>query len=166
MSAEKQTLHIDSYERAWLLLTALMLVIFATVVGVTAFGSGIQVPIPEQRVDPRTVASDPNSPWSNPGLREVVPGKKYDAYILAKTWQYNPNEITVPAGASVTFYVTSMDVQHGFKIADTNINAQIVPGHVTKMTAKFDKPGRYIFMCTEYCGAAHAAMSGAVVVTP
>lgn len=164
MSAEK--LHIDKFERAWLIITVVLLVTFATVIGVSAFGMGIQVPIPDQRVDPKTVGVDPNSPWSNPGVREVVPGKKYDVYVTAKIWQFNPNEIRVPVGAKVTFYVVSLDVQHGFKIQNTNVNAQIVPGHVTKMTVTFDEAGTYQFICTEYCGVGHAAMSGAVIVEP
>jgi cytochrome c oxidase subunit II len=96
MSSQK--LHVDSYERGWMIFSAILLVAFAVAVSVAAFGMGIQVPAPEQRVDPRTVATDPNSPWSNPGLREVAPGK-YDAYILARAiplWEYLPKELTVP----------------------------------------------------------------------
>jgi cytochrome c oxidase subunit 2 len=166
MSAEK--LHIDPYERGWMIFSAVLIVLFAAAVSFAAFGLGIQVPAPEQRVDPRTVATDPNSPWSNPGLREVSPGK-YDAYILARAkpqWEYLPKEITVPVGSKVTFYVTSSDVQHGFKIESTNINFQIVPGQVSKLSHTFTKPGTYNFICTEYCGSGHAAMFGAVVVTP
>jgi cytochrome c oxidase subunit II len=168
MSAEKNTIHIDSLERNWLIMSAVMLVIFATVLFISAFGSGIQVPVPFQRVDPNTVATDPNSPWSDPGLREIVPGKKYEVYIVAtaRTWKFTPNEIKVPVGATVTFYVVSVDVQHGFKIQNTNVNAQIVPGHVTKMTTTFKEAGTYVFMCTEYCGSAHAQMSGSVIVGP
>ncbi len=165
MSAQEK-MHVDRYERNWMVASAILLVLFATAVSIAAFGMGIQVPAPEQRVDPKTVASDPNSPWSNPGVREIVAGEKYDVYILAKTWQYLPAEISIPAGASVTFYVTSMDVQHGFKIQDTNVNFQVVPGQVSKLTVKFTKAGTYNFICTEYCGAAHAAMAGKIIVGP
>lgn len=166
MSANK--MHIDSYERNWMIFSAIMLVLFATAVSVAAFGMGIQLPGPEQRVDPRTVATDPNSPWSNPGLREVSPGK-YDAYILAHaipTWEYLPKEITVPVGSKVTFYVTSSDVQHGFNIQNTNANFLVLPGQVSKLTIKFDKPGTYNYICTEYCGVGHGVMYGAITVTP
>jgi cytochrome c oxidase subunit 2 len=159
-------LHIDPFERNWMIFSAVLLVLVASAVAVAAFGLGIQLPSPETRVDPRTVGSDPNSPWSNPGLREVIPGKQYDAYILAKTWQYLPAEIRVPVGAKVTFYVTSMDVQHGFNIRDTNVNFQIVPGQVSKLSTTFKKAGTYPYICTEFCGAAHAAMSGVVIVEP
>ncbi len=163
-----QRMHIDPYERGWMIFSAILIVLFAVAVSVAAFGMGIQVPAPEQRVDPKTVASDPNSPWSNPGLREISP-KKYDAYILAHAipnWEYLPKEITVPVGSTVTFYVTSSDVQHGFKIQDTNVNFQIVPGQVSKLTTTFKNPGTYNFICTEYCGSGHGVMYGAVIVTP
>jgi cytochrome c oxidase subunit 2 len=166
MNAQK--IHIHSYERNWMIISAVLLVLFATAVSVAAFGMGIQVPAPEQRVDPRTVATDPNSPWSNPGLREIEPGK-YDAYILAHAipnWEYLPKEITVPVGSSVSFYVTSSDVQHGFNIQNTNANFMVIPGQVSKLTVKFDKPGTYNYICTEYCGVGHGVMYGAIIVTP
>lgn len=163
-----QKMHIDMYERNWMIFSFVLLVLFATAVSVAAFGMGIQVPAPEQRVDPRTVATDPNSPWSNPGLREIAPGK-YDAYVLARAvpqWEYLPKEMTVPAGSSVSFYVTSADVQHGFMIQNTNANFMILPGQVSKLTIKFTNPGTYNFICTEFCGAGHGVMYGAIIVTP
>ena len=166
MSTEK--IHIDSYERNWMIISFVLLVLFATAVSVAAFGMGIQVPAPEQRVDPRTVASDPNSPWANPGLREVSPGV-YDAYILARAipnWEYLPKELTIPVGSSVTFYVTSPDVQHGFKIQNTNANFMVLPGQVSKLTITFNEAGTYNFICTEFCGSGHGVMYGAVIVTP
>ncbi|MBI3152464.1 MAG: cytochrome c oxidase subunit II [Chloroflexi bacterium] len=161
-------MHVDSYERNWMIFSAVMLVLFAAAVSVAAFGLGIQVPAPEQRVDPKTVATDPNSPWSNPGLREVSPGV-YDAYILAHAipnWEYLPKEITVPVGSKVTFYVTSADVQHGFKIQDTNANFMVLPGQVSKLTITFKEVRTHNFICTEYCGSGHGIMYGAVIVTP
>ncbi|MBI5823645.1 MAG: cytochrome c oxidase subunit II [Chloroflexi bacterium] len=166
MSAKN--MHIDRYERNWMIFSAIMLVLFATAVSVAAFGMGIQVPAPEQRVDPNTVATDPNSPWSNPGLREVSPGV-YDAYILAHAipnWEFLPKEITVPVGSRVSFYVTSSDVQHGFNIQNTNANFMVLPGQVSKLTITFKNPGTYNYICTEYCGVGHGVMYGAVVVTP
>jgi len=166
MSAQK--MHVDMYERNWMIFSGIMLVVFAIAVSIAAFGFGIQVPAPEQRVDPKTVASDPNSPWSNPGLREVAPGK-YNAYVLAHAvplWEYLPKEMTVPAGSTVTFYITSSDVQHGFKIQDTNANFMVIPGQVSKLTIKFKNPGTYNYICTEFCGAGHGVMYGAILVTP
>lgn len=158
----KQSMNIDPYEKNWIRLSIGLLIAFAVAVSVAGFAMGIQVPSPEQRVDPNTVAE--SGPWANPGLRTIQEGKKYEAYILAQTWQFLPREMTVPAGAEVTFYITSKDVQHGFKLQNTNLNVQVVPGQVSKLTITIDEPGRYDYVCTEYCGLAHAAMFGTLIV--
>jgi len=159
----KQSMNIDPYEKTWIAVSILLLVIFVVAVSVAGFALGIQVPAPEARVDPRLVAVE--GPFAEPGLRELSPGK-YEAYIISQTWLFNPREITIPKGSTITFYVTSKDVQHGFKLQRTNINMQIIPGQVSSLTATFDKPGRYDFICTEYCGAGHAAMFGTLIVEP
>ena len=161
MTTEK--MHIDPYERNWIRISIGLLIGFSLAIGIAGFAFGFQVPSPEQRVDPRTVATDPNSPWTEPGLRELAPGK-YEAYVLAQTWQFMPREMTVPVGSTVTFYVTSRDIQHGFKLQNTNINMQIVPGQVSKLTHTFDEVGEYPYICTEYCGLGHAAMFGTLTV--
>jgi cytochrome c oxidase subunit II len=166
MSSSGQSLHIDKMERTWIMISLSVLAIFAVAVTIAGFAMGIDVPAPAERVDPKTIAQDPR--FATPGLRELAPGK-YEAYILAiatKGWVFDPKEITVPVGATVTFYVTSTDVQHGFKLQDTNVNMQIVPGHISKLSHTFDKPGEYNFICTEYCGTGHAIMYGKVIVTP
>ena len=163
MTAEKPSLHINRLERRWIIASAILLVVFMLAITVTSLAGGIAVPAPVARVNPQTV--DKEGPFANPGLRELAPGK-YEAYILSQIWSFNPREITVPAGSSVTFYVTSKDVQHGFHLDGTNVNMQIVPGQVSKLTAKLDKPGEYNFICHEYCGLGHAAMFGKVIVTP
>lgn len=161
----KQSMNMDPYERNWILISVVLVVVFAIIISIAGFAFGFQVPSPEARVNPNTVATDPNSPWSEPGLRELAPGK-YEAYVLAQTWMFQPRTMEVPVGSEVTFYITSKDVQHGFKLQDTNLNVQIVPGQVSKLTITFDTPGTYNYVCTEYCGAAHAAMFGTLTVTP
>lgn len=159
----KPSMHIDPYERNWIIISIVLLVSFAVAISIAGFAFGIQVPSPEQRVDPRTVAD--SGPWAEPGLRELSPGK-YEAYILAQTWSFAPREMSVPVGAEVTFYITSKDVQHGFKLQETNLNVQVVPGQVSKLTITFDEPGDYNYICTEYCGSGHAAMFSTLHVEP
>jgi len=152
---------VDPYERRWMLFSIVMLLVFLTTVTVAGFFMGIQVNGEEQRVNPQTLAE--TEPWSNPGLREVGDGK-YVAYIVARTWAFEPNQIEIPVGATVDIYVTSPDLQHGLKVADTNVNVQVVPGQVSKLTYTFDKVGSYPFICHEYCGTAHASMFGTINV--
>ncbi len=159
-------MHIDPRERNYIVITIALIVIFATALLVSAFAYGIQVPTPYERVDPNTVATPGASPWGAPmdeRVRELAP-YKYEAYILAQYWAFLPNRVTVPVGSSVTFYVTSKDVMHGFNIQGTNVNMMIIPGQVSKLTATFDEPGEYNFVCNEYCGINHQTMFGSVVV--
>jgi cytochrome c oxidase subunit 2 len=158
-------MHIDRYERLFIYAAVALLVVFMGALAVSSFAFGIRVPTAYERVDPRTVATPP-SPWGLPAeerIRELSPGT-YEVYLLAQMWQFSPNTITVPVGSRVTFYVTSKDVQHGFKIIDTNINIMALPGEVGVLTATFDTPGTYNFVCHEYCGALHHTMYGQVVV--
>lgn len=159
-------MHIDPRERNYIVVTIAMIIIFATALLVSAFAYGIQVPTPYERVNPNLVATPGASPWGAPldeRVRELAP-YKYEAYILAQTWAFLPNRITVPEGSSITFYVTSKDVQHGFIIADTNINMMIIPGQVSTLTATFDEAGEYHFVCNEYCGVGHQTMFGTIIV--
>lgn len=157
---------MDHRERNYILITILLVIIFATALLVSAFAYGIQVPTPYERVDPNTVATPGVSPWGDPleeRVRELAPNK-YEAYILAQTWSFLPNSITIPKGATITFYVTSKDVQHGFIIAGTNINMMVIPGQVSTLTATFDEAGEYDIVCNEYCGVGHQTMFGRIVV--
>lgn len=158
-----ETIHIDPYERGWIIAAIALLVFFALAVMVAGTALGIQLPAPEARVDPNTV--DQTGPFANPGLRELAPGK-YEAYILAQIWLFNPRDISVPEGSEVTFYVTSKDVQHGFKLEGTNVNMMVIPGQVSTLTYTANKPGTYNWVCHEYCGLGHAAMFGTLTVTP
>ncbi|MDH5371414.1 MAG: cytochrome c oxidase subunit II [Acidimicrobiia bacterium] len=156
------SLHLDPYEKNWMRLTLVLLVVFAAAVTIAGFALGFQVPSPEERVNPQTVAKG-DGPFADPGLREY-PNGSYDLYIVSQMFAFTPNEVTVKVGSEVTFYVTSVDVQHGFKIQNTNVNMQIVPGQVSKLAVVFDEPGTYDFICTEYCGSAHAQMYGTLTV--
>ena len=102
---------------------------------------------------------------TEPAVVQTGPGR-YDVYMRAQIWSFAPNEIKVPAGSTVTFYITTPDVQHGFLIERTNVNLMVLPGQVSKTTARFDEPGEYRFFCHEYCGIAHHTMFGKVVVEP
>ena len=157
-------LHIDIYEKNWLRIGIGFLFFFVIMITIAGFALGIQVPTDEGRVNPNTL--DEALPWSEPGLREIVPGEEYEVYIIAQRFSFDPREITVPKGAKVTFWATSSDVQHGFALEGTNVNMMVLPGQVSKLSATFDEPGSYNFICHEYCGLGHAVMYGTVTVEP
>lgn len=152
---------MDPWEKNWIKFSVGLLVVFAALVTIAGFTAGFQLPGAESEVDPRTIMGE--GPWAEPGVREIADGR-YEAYIIAQTWSFAPREIVLPVGAEIDIYVTSPDLQHGFKITDTNVNMQIVPGQVSKLSFTFDDVGEFPYICTEYCGQAHAAMFGTVRV--
>jgi cytochrome c oxidase subunit 2 len=166
MTDQPQTsMGMDPWERNWMLLSASMLVVFLITVSIAGFAMGIQLTGEDAEVDPTTVLDA--APWSDPGLREIVPGEEYQAYVVAQTWSYVPAVLEVPAGAEVTIFVTSPDLQHGFLLNNTNLNMMVLPGQVSKLTYTFDEVGDYPYICHEYCGTGHANMAGVVrVVDP
>jgi len=158
---EKLTMGIDPWEKNWMRVSIALLVVFAAAITIAGFAAGFQLPGEESEVDPRTILTE--GPWADPGLQEVADGQ-YVAYVLAQAWSFSPRELVVPVGAEVDILVASSDLQHGFKITDTNVNMQIVPGQVSKLTYTFDEIGEFPYICTEYCGTGHAAMYGTVEV--
>jgi cytochrome c oxidase subunit 2 len=152
---------IDPYERNWMRLSIALLVVFLATITVAGFAMGFQLSGVEQEVDPRTVLD--TEPWATPGLREISPGH-YEAYVVAQAWAFVPRELEVPVGSTVDIYVTSPDLQHGLKITDTNVNLQVVPGQVSKLSYTFEQVGEFPYICHEYCGQGHAAMFGVVNV--
>lgn len=158
-------MHVDRTEKIFIIASIILVVVFALAIAVSSMAFNIQVPAPYEQVDPKTVATPP-SPWAAPveeRVRELAPGK-YEAFLLAQTWVFQPNEVRVPAGSQVTFYITSKDVQHGFHLEGTNINMMILPGQVSTLSATFEEPGEYYFICHEYCGVGHQTMYGRLVV--
>lgn len=158
---EHLTMGIDPYEKNWMRVSIALLVVFAAAITIAGLAAGFQLPGEESEVDPRTLTQE--GPWAEPGLRSLG-GNRFEAYVVAQVWNFAPRELVVPVGAEVAIYVASADLQHGFKITDTNVNMQIVPGQVSKLTFTFDEIGEFPYICTEYCGTGHAAMYGTVKV--
>lgn len=156
------SLRVDPYEKGWMVASGMLLFFFLLALGVSAL-YGFRLPGDERQAEPNPAAAD--SPFANPGVVQRAPGR-FDAYLWAQVWNFTPNEIKVPAGSTVTFHIASRDVQHSLLIERTNVNVMVLPGHVTKITARFDEPGEYRFVCSEYCGIAHHIMFGKVVVGP
>lgn len=154
---------VEFYERVFLGLTGVALLVMLGALFVTLGAHGGHVPEPAGRVDPKTVLRTP--PFDRPGVTREAPGR-YRAVMVARTWSFTPAEVRVPEGSTVDFRVVSPDVVHGFRINGTNVNAMVLPGEVTRVEHTFDEPGEYLLVCHEYCGIAHQAMFGRVVVEP
>ena len=154
-------MHIHRYERLWLAFGLVMLVAFLATIGYAAFADNINPPTGENAIDPTKVASTP--PFDHPGLRKTG-DTTYEAYYIAQVFSFTPNTLQIPVGSTVTFYVTSPDVVHGFFIPGTDINMMVVPGWVNTQKHTFTKKGSYLLLCHEYCGIGHQNMFARIEV--
>ncbi len=159
---------MERYERIFFWFSAAMLGVLLCALAYVTVGMHIHLPGPSGRIIPRAgqnlgaaVLSTP--PFNHPGLRQTGPGE-YEVVMLAQQWFFYPRRIQLPAGANVTFRVTSADVTHGFFIPGTRINMMIIPGYVSVETYRFNRPGDYRIICHEYCGLNHHTMSAEVMV--
>ncbi|HEX6988719.1 MAG TPA: cytochrome C oxidase subunit II, partial [Bacillota bacterium] len=111
-------MHVHGYERFWIILMVVVLVVFLGAVVYAAYGMGIQAPGDAGQIDPEQLAAAP--PFDEPGLKDLG-GSFYQAVIVASAFQFEPGEFTVPAGSDVEFVLTSRDVIHGFRIRGTTV---------------------------------------------
>lgn len=160
---ERPRFEIDPWERIWLTISVLVLSVFAAALIISTVGFGFDLPGVSGRVDPTTVTDE--GPFATPGLVETGDGT-YVAYMVARQYAFDPGLLTVPQGAEVTFRITSIDVQHGFKVAGTNVNMMVLPGQISELTATFDDLGEFPFVCSEFCSIGHAQMAGSLSVVP
>jgi cytochrome c oxidase subunit 2 len=154
-------MHIHRLEQLWIAAGVAMLAIFLGLITVSAIADGMNPPSHVQTIDPTKVAQTP--PFDKPGLHQIGP-HEYEAYYIAQIFAFQPRTLEIPAGSTVTFYVTSPDVVHGFSVPETGVNTMVIPGWVSTVTQTFQKPGNYILVCNEYCGSGHQLMAGQIEV--
>jgi len=165
-------MEIHRFEKWWLAAGLLLIVGFIVTIVYGATGPGIAMMDAEGgQIDSTEIQNgnyNATEGFESPGVRQVGENN-YTAHVVARQFLFEPgtNEpITVPANSTVTFYVTSPDVVHGFSLVGTNINTMVIPGQVAQFTTEFDEAGEYGIVCHEYCGAAHHTMAGKVRVVP
>ncbi len=153
----------ERHERVWVFMAIVLVTLLFIVTGyLVARDYGVVV-------QTQATYSNPNTPatlaeFQGKGIKQTGP-HSYNVYMMGRVWSWSPSPISIPAGSTVTFYVTSGDVLHGFEVQDTDINVTAIPGVIAKVTYTFDKPGVFHIICNEYCGAGHQAMIGRINVT-
>lgn len=154
-------MHIEQYEKFFLRLTAVTLVLFFGAIAASALSSQVTLHDPPGRVDPAALSSTP--PFDAPGVYERDDGE-YEVIMIAQTWSFVPNEVRVPEGSTVHFVMTSRDVTHGFMITGVVANVMLLPGQISHATVRFDRPGEHLIICHEYCGLGHQNMFARIFV--
>jgi cytochrome c oxidase subunit II len=69
-----------------------------------------------------------------------------------------PPELVVPVGRKVLFSGRSQDVLHAFWIPDLKFQRQVWPDHTERWALVFPHEGRYVGLCSWFCGLYHQNM--------
>lgn len=154
-------MRIERYEKAFLMVGGVMLIVFLVALAYTSVAMGVSLPGRAGEIDPTTARSI--APFDAPGVRELGPGR-YEVVMLGTAWAFQPSEVRIPAGSEVTFIATSTDVMHGIHVEGTRVNMMLIPGQISRNTYRFENPGEHLLVCHEFCGLGHHLMSGKVVV--
>jgi plastocyanin len=101
------------------------------------------------------------------GVRLVRARNAIDIHArIAEAGGWSPSTLQGKVGEPLHLRLTSDDVMHGFAIGQSAMVAvDVVPGKVTDLTLRFDKPGTYTYYCTRWCGLNHWRMRGVIEVT-
>jgi cytochrome c oxidase subunit 2 len=152
---------VDLYEKIWMWIAAVLIVAFLAAIIIAAGAQAVQPPSHVETINPEEIYD--SEEFSSPGVEELPDGRIL-VTMVAEMFFFDPDEVVVPAGRSVTFRITSPDVIHGIEVVGTNANAMVIPGYVTEFSITFPRPGEYLMVCHEYCGTLHHEMQGLVVV--
>jgi cytochrome c oxidase subunit 2 len=82
--------------------------------------------------------------------------------ITARQFSYDiePYPFSVAAGDTVVIRATSGDFVHGLAMSAFLPAITLSPGTTETRTFVADKPGKYYFSCSSYCGFGHFGMGG------
>jgi mono/diheme cytochrome c family protein/plastocyanin len=84
---------------------------------------------------------------------------------MAETGGWTPEALTAEVGKPLHLRLTSDDVMHGFAIGQSDQPpVDVIPGEISEVSLVFDRPGKYTFYCTRWCGANHWRMRGTIDV--
>jgi cytochrome c oxidase subunit 2 len=97
-------------------------------------------------------------------LKTASAGAARVIHVTAKRFEYVPSEITLKRGVPVVLEITSADREHGFKVPELGLRADVKPGETTRVRLVPDKTGRFAFRCDVFCGSGHEDMTGELVV--
>lgn len=79
--------------------------------------------------------------------------------IHARRFSFQPAEITLKKGETVTLALTSDDVAHSLLIEGLHVNGAMTKGHVTEVTITPAAVGDFRGRCGRFCGSGHGSMT-------
>ncbi len=105
--------------------------------------------------------------------QERPPPGAYEINVTGRQWMWDirhPNgrrefdELHVPVNTPIRLLLSSEDVIHSFFVPAFRVKQDAVPGKIVSAWFEATRAGSYHLFCTQYCGTAHANMTGRIVV--
>ena len=151
-----------------LLSTVLVLVVLAAALGAACGGDG-EDPTPDSgRRSPSPPPAAPQATPTPPADSESNGSDAADGTPItvvnedvggSGAYAFNPAEINVSVGDTVTFTLTAETEFHTFTVEDLDIDQSLEAGETTKFNFTFDKAGTFSLICL-----AHPDMTGTITV--
>ena len=155
---------------AWITITSVVVLFlagFGTVAVINDHGSGggegpnpIWNPAGASKAEAAALTS--SSSWS-PNSNQVLP-----VQVIAQQWKFTYRyptfggfespELIIPAGTTIAFNVTSLDVIHSFWAYQLSVKADANPQQNNVAYTDTKGPGTFTVRCSELCGLWHGAM--------
>ena len=94
-------------------------------------------------------------------------GRTQRVAMTAERFSFTPSRVRTKVGTALTISLTSDDTAHGFRIVGTDVNIEIPKRSRGAATVTFtpERAGRYVFECSQLCGAGHEFMRGEIIVS-
>lgn len=84
--------------------------------------------------------------------------------LIASRFSFSMAEIRATKGEAITIALSSPDFPHGFAIPELGVRADAMPGRIVEVVVVADRPGRFQYLCDNFCGEGHDRMFGLLVV--
>jgi cytochrome c oxidase subunit II len=97
--------------------------------------------------------------------RSAIAQSPREIEMVARRFNFTPNEIALKVNEPVVLLVRSLDFIHGFNVPDLGMRFDLVPGRVTRIELRPQKAGMIDFVCDNFCGDEHEEMHGRFVVS-
>ena len=78
--------------------------------------------------------------------------------VTAKRFTFDPGEITLKKGQPVVLVMKSLDVAHGVRFRDLNVEVKVGAGGTAEVHFTPQKTGEFVGHCSVFCGSGHGSM--------
>ncbi|MGD0734864.1 MAG: cupredoxin domain-containing protein [Terracidiphilus sp.] len=79
--------------------------------------------------------------------------------ITAKRFAFEPASIELQKGVPVILVLKSVDVPHGLRFRELNVDVKAPKGGSGEVQFTPDKDGDFVGHCSVFCGSGHGSMS-------